>query len=107
MNQQTKYGLEVSDIDNIIAILIRNKKISEIVLFGSRAKGNYSNGSDIDLAIKGDSIALNDIIDASIELDNLNLPYKIDLAIFERIKEQGLLEHIKRVGVVLFERNIT
>ncbi len=51
MNQQTKYGLEVSDIDNIIAILIRNKKISEIVLFGSRAKGNYSNGSDIDLAI--------------------------------------------------------
>ena len=107
MPSATKYGLDISDIENILSAITQNEKVSEIVLFGSRAKGNYSNGSDIDLAIKGNSLVLNDILEVSLELDKLNLPYKIDLVIFERIQEQALQEHIKRVGAVLFKRDLS
>ena len=107
MPSATKYGLDISDIENILSAITQNEKVSEIVLFGSRAKGNYSNGSDIDLAIKGNSLVLNDVLEVSLELDKLNLPYKIDLVIFERIQEQALQEHIKRVGAVLFKRDLS
>ena len=105
MDKITKYGLAVSDINKIILILKRNQKIEKIILFGSRAKGTYQNGSDIDLALMGKNLKLNDILDASIEIDNLGLAYKFDLVIYDRIKEKALLEHIDRVGITLFERN--
>ena len=104
MNESTKYGLRMSDIDGIISILKSNKRIAEIILFGSRAKGTFNDGSDIDIALVGDGLKLNDIIQASLEMDKLFLPYKIDLVIFERIKEQELIEHIQRVGRKLFDR---
>ncbi|MCD4698047.1 MAG: nucleotidyltransferase domain-containing protein [Bacteroidales bacterium] len=104
MNENKKYGLSGSDINNIISVLKNNRKINEIILFGSRAKGNFSGGSDIDIALKGDNLKLNDVIDASIEIDNLFLPYKFDLIIFNRIKEPALIDHINRVGKVIYER---
>ncbi len=97
-------GLSSSDLNNIISVISSNIKINEIVLFGSRAKGSYHNGSDIDFALKGEKINLNDIIDISIELDILELPYKIDLVIFDRINETSLIDHIQRVGINLYTR---
>ena len=104
MNENTKYGLLDSDINNIISILHNNEQITEIILFGSRAKGTFNNGSDIDLALKGDGLKLNDIINALLEIDNLLLPYKFDLIIFDRIKEKALIEHINRIGIVLYKK---
>jgi predicted nucleotidyltransferase len=104
MSENTKYGLRVSDIDNIVSILKRNKRITGVILFGSRAKGTFSEGSDIDIALLGDALKLDDIIQASLEMDKLFLPYKIDLVIFERIKEKELVEHIERIGHKLFDR---
>ncbi|MGM0566098.1 MAG: nucleotidyltransferase family protein [Bacteroidota bacterium] len=103
-NIQTQYGLEKSDIRDIVSILKRNKKVQQIILFGSRVKNTYSNGSDIDIALKGDHLNTNDIINLSVDLDELDLPYKIDLVIYERIEEEALKEHINRVGVILFHR---
>jgi len=104
MKESIKYGLSVSDIDNIVSVLKSNERIVEVILFGSRAKGTFSAGSDIDIALLGDSLKLNDIIQASLEIDNLFLPYKIDLVIFDRIKEDELIEHIQRVGRTLYDR---
>ena len=104
MNENTKYGLLESDIKNIISILRKNGRINEIILFGSRAKGTFNNGSDIDIALKGDDLKLTDIINSSLEIDNLLLPNKFDLIIFSRIKEQALIEHINRVGIILYKR---
>lgn len=100
-NIQTQYGLEKSDIRDIVSVLKENSKVQQIILFGSRAKNTHSNGSDIDIALKGNSLNTNDIINLSVELDELDLPYKIDLVIYERIEEEALKEHINRVGVVL------
>ena len=104
MELNTKYGLLKSDIEHLISILKTNNKVSEIILFGSRAKGNFSNGSDIDLAIKGNNLNLNDITTALLEIDNLYLPNKVDLIIYNHIKETALINHIDRVGIVLFEK---
>ena len=105
MNNRNKCGLEQLEINQIISILEKNSKIEKVVLFGSRAKGNFHNGSDVDLLLIGKKLELNDILNASIEIDNLSLPYKFDFVIYDRIKEEALLEHINRVGIKLFERN--
>ena len=79
-----------------------NKKISTAILFGSRAKGSFEPGSDIDIAIKGSELNLNVIIELKIILDDLLLPYKFDIVIYDRISEPALLDHINRVGISLF-----
>jgi predicted nucleotidyltransferase len=101
-----QYGLRESNINLIKEKLSSNPKVTEVILFGSRAKGNYKPGSDIDLAIKGD-VNLKDILSLLGKLDELNLPYKFDLIIFNHIQETELLEHIKRVGKILFKKNLS
>lgn len=104
MRKRNLSGIPDPDLDALIAELQRNTKIKEIILFGSRAKGTFNNGSDIDLALKGNSLNLQDILDANIETEKLLLPYKLDLVIFDRINEPALIEHINRVGILLFKR---
>ncbi|MFO7979061.1 MAG: nucleotidyltransferase domain-containing protein [Bacteroidales bacterium] len=98
-------GLQETDIKDILSTLCRNEKINRIILFGSRAKGSYATGSDIDLALSGDSLNTNDILDLSNDLEELELPYKFDLIILERIKEKDLLEHISRAGIVIYDKH--
>ena len=97
-------GIDASDVKEILEIIRKNKKIGEVILFGSRAKGNFAPGSDIDLALKGQEITLNDILDLYADLDTLDLPFRFDLVIYNRIKEKSLLDHIERVGINLFRR---
>jgi uncharacterized protein len=95
-------GLDGTDLFRIVSIFQKNPHISKAVLFGSRAKGTSHNGSDVDIALMGKNIILNDILDLTTEIENLNLPYQFDLVIYDRIKEQGLIDHIDRVGKVIF-----
>ena len=104
MNNSRKYGLLSTDIESIISVFKSNSKIEEAILFGSRAMGNYKPGSDIDIALKGDSINLNDVLDLTAELDKLSTPYKFDIVIYNKITEGALIDHIKRVGIPLFQK---
>jgi predicted nucleotidyltransferase len=104
MNNITQYGIPESDLNALLSELKKNTEINEIILFGSRAKGIFRNGSDIDIALKGRNLKLNDILEAMSGIDKLLLPYKLDLVIYTRIKEPALIEHINRVGVILFKR---
>lgn len=101
MNKDLHIGISRSDLDSIIKIIKKCSKIDEVILFGSRAKGTYTNGSDIDIALKGNNLILRDVLDLLIDLEELYLPYKFDIIIFDRIKEQALIEHINRVGIAL------
>ena len=104
MNRVTQYGIPESDLDALLTELKKNSKINEIILFGSRAKGTFRNGSDIDIALKGRNLKLNDILEAISAVDKLLLPYKLDLIIYTRVNEPALIEHINRVGIILFKR---
>jgi predicted nucleotidyltransferase len=94
------YGISQSALDKIKAVLFSMQGVEQVILYGSRAKGNYREGSDIDLAVKG-NLAFDDLAKMSVNLDDLNLPWKIDLSLYNQIKNDDLLEHIDRVGVAL------
>jgi len=98
MENSLQYGLKAETVKQINRIFAKYKEIDEAVLYGSRAKGNYKPGSDIDLALKGDKINLKLLNKISLDLDDLLLPYLFDLAIFHHINNLDLIEHIDRVG---------
>ena len=104
---QTRRGSGLSDsvIQKICTVLTRYPQVERAVLYGSRAKGSHRNGSDIDLALFGDAeLTLSVRHRIAVELDDLLLPYMIDLSIFRDIGDPDLTEHIQRVGTVFFER---
>ena len=103
-----KYGLPQSAIERINAVLSRYPQVDKAILYGSRAKGNYKNGSDIDLTLRGGAdLTLNVIYKILNDLDELLLPYTIDLSIFDAISDLDVLEHIERVGVTFYDRDRT
>jgi len=98
------HGLPDSAVAKIRGVLARFPAIDQAVLYGSRAKGNYQPGSDIDLTLQGSALTPRLLADIADALDELLLPYSIDLSIFEQLNHADLREHIERVGVVLYER---
>ena len=104
ISEISEYGIPRADLEALISELKNNNNIFEIILFGSRAKGTFTNGSDIDIALKGNKLSLKDILDATGEVEKLLLPYKLDLVLYDRVNEPALIDHIDRVGVVLFKR---
>jgi len=87
----------------IRSILARHPQVRRAVLFGSRAKGNFREGSDIDLALEGDALQNADLVTILGELDEAPIPQKVDLLLKKTICNQSLLEHIERVGEVFYE----
>lgn len=97
------YGLDTEDIVAIKKVFSNHDKIEKAILYGSRAKGNYRNDSDIDLTLKGENLTLSQLFAIETELDDLLIPYKIDLSIYHKIENQDLIAHIKRVGIVFYQ----
>ena len=75
------------------------------MLYGSRARGDYKNGSDIDLTLRGSSELTHTLLSQiANDLDDQLLPYTIDLSIFENIRNPEMVEQIERTGVALYKR---
>ena len=98
------FGLTVATLDKIRGVFARYPQVEKAVLYGSRAKGNYKHGSDIDLTLYGDDLTYNNLLAMLSNLDDLLLPYMIDLSIFKMLDHAKLREHIKHVGVLFYER---
>ena len=98
------HGLTAATVAKIHDVLSHHAEVDRAILYGSRAKGNFKPGSDIDLTLAGSE--LNERIRGRIdeELDDLLLPYKFDLSLFADLTHPDLLEHIRRVGVVFYEK---
>jgi predicted nucleotidyltransferase len=98
-------GLRITDIQYLESVLSQFADIEQCVIFGSRAKGNYRNGSDVDLAIMGNNIHFETISKLSYILNEESpMPYHFDVIHFERIENTDLKEHISRVGIVLYNK---
>jgi len=98
------HGLSAQTVERIVTVLAHYAEIEKAVLYGSRAKGNYRNGSDIDLTLFGDGFNFSLLTRLDNELDDLLLPYKFDLSFFADLTHPELIDHIRRVGVVVYER---
>ena len=99
-----RFGLTETTIQKISEVLARYPQVQRAILYGSRAKGNYKNGSDIDLTLCGGAdLTLQVLYKIMDELDDLLLPYTIDLSIMANITDPDVLEHIQRVGITFYE----
>ncbi len=97
-----EFGLPETTTGTIRRILAEVPAVRKAVIYGSRAKGNYRPGSDIDLTLFGADLDMLGQIAA--RLDESPIPYQVDLSIFDRLDHAELREHIERVGQVFYER---
>ena len=101
-NNEILFGLETKVLDLIVLTISKNEKVKKVILFGSRAKGNYKIGSDIDLALFSQNLDHDELLKINVEVSGLLLPYKIDILDFNKITNKELKEHIERVGKIIF-----
>ena len=99
-----KFGLKEDIVEKITGVFASIFEIDEVIIYGSRAKGDNKKGSDIDIVLKGEKLTLNELNKISLALDDLLLPYTFDLSIYHRIKNSELLDHINRIGKILYSR---
>jgi predicted nucleotidyltransferase len=99
-----KYGLDDTVLVKIHNVFAAFPQVDKVILYGSRAKGDYKIGSDIDLTLLGENIDLSVMNQIGLMLDDLLLPYTFDLSVFKHIRNIELLNHIDRVGVEFYCR---
>ena len=98
------FGLTENDMDTIKSILASNKNIESAKIFGSRAKGNYKQGNDVDISICGSKITYEDVVKISAILNEETcLPYRFDILNFSSIKNDELLKHIIKYGITIYQ----
>ncbi len=99
-----KFGLKSEIIKKVNCIFAKYPQIEKAILYGSRAKGNYKTGSDIDLSLLGQDLTLSIVYEVELEIDDLLLPYTFDISIFNQISNLDLIEHINRVGISFYSK---
>lgn len=100
----SRFGLSETVLDKICSVFAQHPEVEQALLYGSRAKGNFKRGSDIDLTLLGPSLSEQLLLRLMAELDDLLLPYMIDLSIYAAITHPDLREHIERVGQIIYPK---
>ena len=99
-----KYGLSDRTLQKIRGVFNHYPQVEKAILYGSRATDTYRNGSDIDLTLCGSELTHSILSRIDTELDDLLLPYTIDLSIFHQINNPAMVEQIQRVGISFYEK---
>ena len=99
------FGLSDKNYRILLDIIGNYVKSGSVVVYGSRAKGDFTDRSDIDIVIRD----CNEINDATVsrmidEIDESDFPYLADIRIYDDIKNNSLREHIDRAGIVFFSK---
>lgn len=98
-----KFGLDTSTIQKIQSVFEKYPEIQKVIIYGSRAKGNFREGSDIDITLKGNNLDYSLLSSIERDIDNLNTPYLFDISIWEKLNSISLVDHIDRVGKVFYQ----
>ena len=101
-----KFGLTQKQYQLIEEAIIAFDEIEKVVIFGSRATGQYAPSSDIDLAVFGKNITTNTTSRFFSRLDDLPLPFKFDVLNYERISSTTLKNKIDLQGKVFFQKQL-
>ena len=95
------YGLPSEALDRLLALLRRDGRIHKIWLYGSRALGRESPGSDIDICLDAPTLGMKEFAMLEAQIDDLLLAWKVDLVLLDQITDPDLLAQIRRVGIDL------
>ncbi|WP_114325738.1 nucleotidyltransferase domain-containing protein [Candidatus Colwellia aromaticivorans] len=96
------FGLPNTAIEQMNNIFSQYPDVEKVIIYGSRAKGNYKNGSDIDLTLLGSNIDVDILNSIYTAIDDILLPYTIDLSIYQHIDNMALTQHIKDIGKLFY-----
>lgn len=96
-------GLTIRDQRTIESILAKYEVVKKVYLFGSRAKGSFNSGSDVDLAIMNNGVSHSDLVRIKSDLDESDLPYFVDVILYPLLNHLPLKNHIDRVGKLIYE----
>ena len=99
-----KFGLEDKVVDTIVKTIAIHKEVECAIVYGSRAKGNYRNNSDIDLTLEGKKLSHRTLFLIEQQLDDLLLPWNIDLSIKSEIKNEDLIKEIETYRKVIYKK---
>ena len=88
-----KYGIEEEEWERVFSVFSHFPHIKRAILFGSRAKGTNKPFSDVDIALTGETLSLDDLL----------LPYEVDFCIYKDLKNAELKGHIDRRGIEVYE----
>lgn len=97
------FGLSDSVVEDIRGIFKQHKNIRQVFIFGSRAKDTYHNGSDIDLAVVGEDLTYNQLMNIAIQIEDLGLLYKVDVLDYQKQIGTPIGAHIDRVGRIFYQ----
>ena len=99
------FGLNDVTIKRIQEVFACFPEIEEVLIYGSRAMGNFRPGSDIDLTIKTGSPGLDLLNRICLQLDDLMLPHLFDVSFFGSIQNPELIGHIYRAGKLFYRKS--
>ena len=102
-----QYGLSDNTLNILDSIFRKYPGIKQAILYGSRVKGKYRRGSDIDLTLKtGENFTFTDLLHIAGDFDDSDMPYFVDVSIYDKLSNPDLKAHIDRVGKVLYPQII-
>ncbi|WP_439328029.1 nucleotidyltransferase domain-containing protein [Lonepinella sp. BR2357] len=99
-----KFGLSDKAIEQVHQILRKYPEVEQAIIYGSRAMGNYREGSDIDLTLKGEKLTQDIRGKIWLDLDDSYSPYLFDLSVYHLLTNPDFVAHIDRVGQVFYQR---
>ncbi|MER0214826.1 MAG: nucleotidyltransferase domain-containing protein [Nitrosomonas sp.] len=104
MTGEWPFGLSPATLEKLNTVFAQHDAINSVLIYGSRAKGILRAGSDIDLTIKGDEIPFAEFMQIEDQIDDLMLPYTVDLSQYYQLENTDLVAHIDRVGVAIYNK---
>ncbi|WP_223807928.1 nucleotidyltransferase domain-containing protein [Marinobacter sp. R17] len=103
MAKSEAYGIPVQAWGRLKAAFGKYSAVHAATLYGSRAKGNYRHNSDIDLMLTAPTLSWSEFNQLEQDIDDLLLPWKIDLTLRHQVENPDLLEHVDRVGITIYD----
>jgi len=102
---ETEFGLPPATLLILRRVLAACPAVEQALVYGSRAMGTQRPGSDIDLTLRGPSLTERELLQLAGALQDSDMPYQVDLSLLHQIDNAQLLDHIHRVGAVLYQRS--
>jgi predicted nucleotidyltransferase len=100
-----RFGLPERTLDTLNIIFRKYPSVKQAIIYGSRAKGNYRTGSDIDMSLKiEDTFERSDLLRICSDFEDSDIPYFVDVSVYDKLSNPNLKAHIDRVGKVVYAR---
>lgn len=96
------FGLSAAVIADLKRVFEHYPEIERVLIFGSRAKDSWRDGSDIDLAVLAQAMSDSRFTRLWNEIDDLPLVFKTDCLHWDRLSNPALKEKILREGIPFY-----